>query len=224
MSIASRITSMEQHIGNAYDKLDELGVDLTNVDKNLDNIAELLDGVYEDYPKIEENDVTEPSINNTKAGKMEIDLKGNTEQTTYTGINKLPNRITSQTINGLTIVRNEDGSLKFNGTSTGGTNIQLVYNLTLQAGSYTMSLYGRTFGIGIYSYVNDELQTNAFISASSEATIQSITFTLNSDTTYNQIRLYVPGNTTLNNVTVYPLINQGTAVATYEPYTNRSKS
>ena len=87
MSIASRITSMEQHIGNAYDKLDELGVDLTNVDKNLDNMAELLDGVYEDYPKIEENDVTEPSINNTKAGKMEIDLKGNTEQFTTTGKN-----------------------------------------------------------------------------------------------------------------------------------------
>lgn len=79
MSIASRITSIEEHIGNAYNKLDDLGIDLTGVDKNIDNIAEMLDTVYEDYPKVTGTG-TEVTLDGTKVGKLGLDVKGNSTQ------------------------------------------------------------------------------------------------------------------------------------------------
>jgi hypothetical protein len=80
MSIASRITEMEQHIGNAYDKIEDLGIDLTDVDKNINNISSMLENVWDEYPKVTATDVEEASINGTKKGRINIDLKGNTEQ------------------------------------------------------------------------------------------------------------------------------------------------
>ena len=71
MSIATRINAIEEHIGNAYDKLEDLGIDLTNVNKNINNIAEMLDTVYEDYPKVT-GQGTELTLNGTKAGKLTL--------------------------------------------------------------------------------------------------------------------------------------------------------
>ena len=82
MSIASRITAMEQHISNAYDGLEGLGADLTNVDKNINNISTVLDDIWDEYPKITATDVTEATLDNTKVGRIGIELKGNTNQDT----------------------------------------------------------------------------------------------------------------------------------------------
>lgn len=79
MSIASRITAIEGHIENAYDKISDLGVDLTDVDKNIDNISEMLEEVYEGYPKVTATG-TDLTLNGTKKGKMVLGLKGNTSQ------------------------------------------------------------------------------------------------------------------------------------------------
>lgn len=87
MSISSRITEMEQHIGNAYDKIEDLGIDLTDVDKNINNISAMLENVWNEYPKVSATDVEEASLNGTKKGRMEIDLKGNTEQEQLKGVN-----------------------------------------------------------------------------------------------------------------------------------------
>ena len=80
MSISSRITQIEQHIGNAYDKIEDLGIDLTDVDKNIDNISSMLENVWQEYPKVSASDVEEASLDGTKKGRMKLDLKGNTKQ------------------------------------------------------------------------------------------------------------------------------------------------
>ncbi len=79
MSIATRINAIEEHIGNAYDKLDDLGIDLTNIDKNINNIASLLDTVYQEYPKVTGTG-TEVTLDGTKVGKLGLDVKGNSTQ------------------------------------------------------------------------------------------------------------------------------------------------
>jgi hypothetical protein len=79
MSIADRITSMTQHTKEAYDKIESLGTDLTGVNKNLDNIADVLDDVYAGYPKVTGSG-TELSLSNCKKAGMEIEYKGNTSQ------------------------------------------------------------------------------------------------------------------------------------------------
>lgn len=90
MSISSRITSIEEHIGNAYNKLEDLGIDSTGIDKNIDNIAEMLDTVYQDYPKVTGTG-TEVTLDGTKVGKLGLDVKGNsTQEGTPSPTNEVP--------------------------------------------------------------------------------------------------------------------------------------
>lgn len=213
MSIASRITSMEQHIGNAYDKLDELGVNLTNVDKNLNNIAELLDGVYEDYPKTTTTNVTEPSIGNTKAGKMEIDLKGNTEQFTTTGKN-LFKPISSGEKYGITFTNNGDGSYKINGTATQNTSFYIT-GLSYSSGTYTLSANNTQTSSGIVIQIettNDGLKNFNISSVNAY-----VSFTVNDIIAESII---INNGTTVNNLIIKPQLETGSSATSYEPYTN----
>lgn len=99
MSISSRITEMETHIGNIYDTLEVGGADLTNVNKNILNIDAQLKDRYLDYlnngtdeiwnnwEKVTATNVNEATLNNTVEAPMKIDLKGNTFQQSYNGYN-----------------------------------------------------------------------------------------------------------------------------------------
>lgn len=149
MSIASRITAMEEHIANAYDGLEDLGIDLTNVDKNIDNISAKLEQVYSEYPKITPvTDVTSASLENTKKGRMQIDLKGNTSQQSYEGYN-LWNNGTSTTTQNSVKTQCNNGLMIMNGTTSvdigdniygqvqsSGTNAKFITHL--QAGTYKL--------------------------------------------------------------------------------------
>ena len=79
MSIASRIESIEEHIGNAYDGIEALGVDITDVDKNIENISTSIDGIFETLPKVtgEGESIT---LDGTIKGRLKTTLKGNTSQ------------------------------------------------------------------------------------------------------------------------------------------------
>lgn len=93
MSVASRITQIEEHLRDIYDTLEIAGEDLTNINKNIINInvslinrlkdylANGIDIVWENWEKIEEEG-TELSLVDTIAGEMKISYKGNTYQET----------------------------------------------------------------------------------------------------------------------------------------------
>lgn len=119
MSISSRITEMEQHIGNAYDKIEDLGIDLTDVDKNINNISAMLENVWDEYPKVTATDVEEASINGTKKGRINIDLKGQTEQDTLTGKNLLDGA--NPTSTNLATATMTDNTIKVSSTATNTT-------------------------------------------------------------------------------------------------------
>lgn len=80
MSIASRIESMESNISNAYKSLDDLGIDLTNTNKNIENISTKIDDVYNMLSKVSGTG-TDITLNNTAKGRLlKNDLSGRTEQ------------------------------------------------------------------------------------------------------------------------------------------------
>lgn len=81
MAISDRITSIEEHIKESYQELEGLGIDTTGVNKNLENIPKLIDGYWETLPKVT-GEGTSITLDNTKEGKMKINLKGNTSQAT----------------------------------------------------------------------------------------------------------------------------------------------
>lgn len=96
MSISSRITEMEDHIRNAYDKIEDLGIDTTNTNKNINNISSILETVWNEQPKVLGQD-TDIVLKNTRKGKMNIKLNGNIEQEQLTGKNLLNTSISSLT-------------------------------------------------------------------------------------------------------------------------------
>ena len=99
MSIATRIESIEEHIEQAYDELQGLGADLTGIDKNIDNIASVLDDLYNDLPKVTGSG-TSITLDDTRKGRLESTLSGNTSQETTTGKNLIgTNYITGVTVN-----------------------------------------------------------------------------------------------------------------------------
>ena len=84
MSIATRISSMEEHIKESYQELKGIGLDITGFNKNLENIPRVIDNYWETLPKVSGNG-TDITLDNTKEGKMKIELKGDTSQFTTTG-------------------------------------------------------------------------------------------------------------------------------------------
>ena len=84
MSIASRIESMTTHLQNDYDALESVVGTITE-DKNIENIAPILENLWETLPK---STGTGTSLSlATKAGKMKLDLYGNTSQVSLSGKN-----------------------------------------------------------------------------------------------------------------------------------------
>ena len=88
MSIADKIQSIENHIDAAYKGLDRFGADLTDVNKNINNISTTLDEIYEDTPKITEEGAS-LELSPTRKGAIKTELEGNTEQKSYEGYNLL---------------------------------------------------------------------------------------------------------------------------------------
>ena len=116
MSIVNKIESISNHLTDAYNSLENIGVDLTNIDKNIENLSTQIESVYNDLPKITDEN-TEITLSPTKKGKMELTLKGNTEQFTTTGKNLLSISTTTEKVHNVQITRNNDGSVTLNGTA-----------------------------------------------------------------------------------------------------------
>ena len=76
--------SISENLENAYNSLEDIGIDLTGVNKNISNLSAQIESIYPDLPKITET-AAEISLNNTKKGKMELSLKGNTIQNSTQG-------------------------------------------------------------------------------------------------------------------------------------------
>jgi len=250
MSIASRITQIEEHINNIYDTLETAGEDLTNVNKNIVNInaslinrlkdylASGIEVVWNNWEKIEEEGST-LYLSNTIVGNMKFSYKGNTTQSgtptptapqpinvvsgrqdvVVCGKNLLPNDIESQTINGLTITKNEDGSLLINGTSNATTRLILGENIPLSAGTYTVSIHkeGTVNNSCYMSTLTQGTTTEVSGSSLNMYNANSKSYTLNSSTIV-YMQLYIGGSRTFTNFKIYPMLEKGSQPSTYEAY------
>ena len=193
MSISSRITEIEQHIGNAYDKIEDLGIDITNVDKNIDNISSMLENVWNEYPKVTATDVEEATLNGTKKGRMNIDLKGNTEQTQLTGANLMKFNARSASSAGVDYVCNDKGEVTLTGPSTASTGFgynQSGNEVVLNTGTYKFKVIGNFDNVTFRRTDTDSLIT---INNNSEGTIN-----ITEDNTSLRIVIYRTTGVTYN--------------------------
>ena len=108
MSVETEVTSMIQNIKNDYEGISNLGVDLTNIDKNIENIRTCLDTIYSSLPKVT-GEGTEVTLTPTLKGKLNIQEKGNSTQEGEPSPTN-PISIKSVTGNNNVVVKNSDNS------------------------------------------------------------------------------------------------------------------
>lgn len=143
MSIVNKIESISNHLKNAYDSLENIGVDLTNIDKNIENLSAQIENIYDDLPKVT-GENTEITLSPTKKGKMELTLKGNTNQFTTTGKNLLYNQRLPMTQASVQMTY-ENGIFGLNGTAAISSNAYII--------DYTTSLIHLEAGESLTYYI-----------------------------------------------------------------------
>ncbi len=208
MSIASRIASIENHIEEAYTEISRLGVDLTNVDKNIDNIADKLQDVYADLPKVT-GEGSSLSLTPTREGGLSIIPKGACEQDSYSGKNKVD-------YDGTQVTLVEDTARTIN-------IIPDNFPITLQAGTYVVSFpdlvctnssYTNTLGCQLIK------QGGGNISLFVVNETKQVSFTLNEELTFVRFYLYIRETDNTNATATFSKIQleSGSTATDYEQY------
>ena len=211
MAISDKITSMTNHLTADYDAIESVVGEVT-VDKNIENIAPLINNLYEELPKVTASG-TELTINDTRAGKMKVQPMGNTSQTQKTGKNLLSLPFSSSSQFGITVTKNSDGTLTVNGTATADAAVIFNTSVTLSAGTYTLSGCPSGGSSSTYNLNLDQLSTMRDNGS-------GVTFTLNSERT-STAYVSVKSGVTMNNVIFKPMIVSGSTSGDFEPYTGK---
>jgi len=193
MSIATRISSMEEHIKESYQELKGIGLDITGFDKNLENIPRVIDNYWETLPKVSGNG-TNITLDNTKEGKMKIELKGDTSQYTTTGLNlQKYNPRTTGTDRVYTCSNN--GQISITGSVNSITDYAINQSgneMSLEAGTYIVKVVGDLGGVTKLTKNIGGTTTDMVLDSNQEAT-----FTL--DTASNvRTLIHVIANVTYN--------------------------
>ena len=220
MSIATRITSIEGHIEQAYDELQGLGADLTNVDKNIENISMVLDDIYDSMPQVS-GEGTSLTLDDTRVGKIKSTLKGNTSQTgTPTPSSPIPvnvvsgdnsievcgkNLIDNSTNNNVWIF--SDGSF----TTSNGSNVikrECSYGDTFTISATFES--ASSSGIILIAFYDENNNMLARYTAVNDTSL-SLTKTAPQNTKYIYAGHYKANPTTIQ-------LEKSSSASTYEPY------
>lgn len=220
MSIASRITSIEEHIGNAYDSIKKFGVDTSVINRNIENIANVInDDIYNKLPKVT---VTGQglTISDVQNGLLDdfkmigVDL----EQDTTTGKN-LFKASSSNYPQGLNITYDSDkGTITFSGTTTG--TYPTLSNFTeanIPAGTYTFSIdKALPYNLSCrFRNSSGEYPSTVIISAGE----LSKSITLSYDTVRLELVYSVTNvGVTIPTTTIKPMVELGSTATNWEKY------
>lgn len=237
MSIATRIQSMNEHIEDAYNSLNKMGVTANN--KNIENIAGLVNQIYENAPKTDYVSGVDLTIENTLKGK--IDYKdtdsiekigfGNTSQTgtptpsspidvqvvkgntnvNISNKNLLNITATSQTKNNISFTINNDKTILTNGTGNSSSGLVLGKVNLISGQTYVLSGCASNGGSGKYTLsINDE----GTLTRLATDTGSGITYTPSTSKTYDIVLGYWYGYN-IQNLTFYPQIEVGSTATSY---------
>ena len=236
MSVASKLTYLNDTKKQLYTNINAIGGDLTN-ESTFREYAEELDNMWENLPHTT-GEGTSISLN-TKKGKAKVEnFLGDTLQDgtptpespipiqTGTGRQKIDDVgknlfkpfSFSRTNGGVSFTYDLDGSITCNGTATSQANSMLRTDatgeriLTLGAGTYTVS-----------GYTND---IRIQVAKASDGTIlvssnNAQTFTIE-ETTQVFLKANIYTGTTVNNVKIYPMIEFGSTSSEYEEYKKKN--
>lgn len=169
----------------------------TIIDKNKENTDKILDS------NKETQNVIKDQFNSCRESANLLDLN-----------------FISQTINGLTITNNGDGSYTFNGTASDIISFRFSKEMNnLYLGTYTLSLnstgsVSTNFNAIIWGKNDNAIQlTNTFL-------INNNSVSFNTDVDYKlyYLWLYIKSGTVFKDFTFYPMLNKGSTAIDFELY------
>lgn len=172
--------------------------------RNVDNVAGLYDTVNNVFYS---NAGTGGSFTHSDVTTLEIKSCGD-------NVNLLDNKLTTQTLNGITFTKNSDGSVTLNGTSTKATVVVLntdkisIHNKPLYLDNgLPNSIEGLLLSYYVYDDNNNYLRN-----------LNENNYTILSSGYLSNINIYINNAITLNNVTIYPKLWEGTTKTQYSQY------
>ena len=196
-------------------KINDLGQDLDEED-TFRSYVEALEEVWNEYPKVIATDVTEATLEGTKAGKMKLDIKGNSTQDTTEGKNKFDvNVIQERTTGGITMTFNGQ-TIHLQGTTSANANFYMKTgkSIVLPAGTYFLTRSSMT-GIATLKLTSG---SDTIVATGSS----DVSFTLASETTIDGLTLQVPSTVGNVNKDIVIQLEAGSTGSSYEPYTGRT--
>ena len=151
-----------------------------------------------------------------KFGSLEV--LGNHEQEMRSGKNLLNfSSLTTQTVNGLTITNNNDGSITLNGTTTDIVSMKLSQTMhNLVAGNYYLSRNSSGTASGTFTnilYGNNGTAVNV-----ANLTSEGMPLTTTTDYEEYYLWLYIKSGITFTNYTIKPQLEAGTVKTDWEQY------
>ena len=203
-----------QSEGQSYqDQINELQKSEALQDEVLDKLNEEVD-LKLTQPYLNNNDSTH--ITSSDNGLLKnIVVKGNTVQNSTKGLNLINCTSKTTTINGITMVNNEDGTYTVNGTATNDFDIAIAKYAMKQNIYYTLS--GCPSGGSETTYYLDPR-------GYSYDTGSGLTIRNPERDFINYIRIVIKKDVTVNNLLFKPMFNEGQTAQPFEPYTGGQPS
>ena len=226
MAISDKIRSIETHLRADYKSLEKLGETATN--KNIENIAGLVDSIYDKFPKTSYAEGTEITLSNTLKGKLDFENDivgyGQTEQESTEGYNLIDTNetIAETTKNGITYSL-KNGVFTFNGTASAGFDIYLNNLVSLKSGNYTFGPRDENGSYtGIFDKYANTINNTNIIDGGQVRGYQKAT--LNSDYENVRLHLFISSGAVFTNYSFKLLLVNGqytsSTMPEWEPYTN----
>lgn len=127
----------------------------------------------------------------------------------------------TQTINGVTITNNADGSFTLNGTSTGAVSLRvssIVNNLVVGTYTYSPNNSGTLTGGNAISIIYGKNANSSPVSLLSSGNTTPSTFTTTAKYDESYLYLYVADGRTFTDYIFKPQLERGTKANTFQPY------
>ena len=244
MAISDKIRSIETHLRADYKSLEKLGETATN--KNIENIAGLVDSIYNKFPKTSYAEGSNITLSNTLKGKLDFEdgivgygqtsqegtptpetpievevVKGNIE-IEERGKNELQLNNKSATSNGLS-VKSNNGKITISGTTTtyAAVDIPLTKDITLDGVyNFYVKFNGEKSNVDTFQVLFRRANnTNIYPYAlqQNDYFINRLENNVNNDTIH-YIRIYIGATATINGELDIMITKSDTVDSNYEPY------
>ena len=214
---------MDEYNANADNKIAEYDEHSQELNNKIIDTRNELERVKNDVLETGTDTDTFIHVEDSAMAEMqELSVDGVCEQETTTGKNLLANTNgTTQTINGVTFTKNNDGTITANGTATDGINYYINgYNYTdIEPNTYYLSdkVIGESEDtyFTYYEFKNNDVY-NLVTHAVKTRTISS--------KLEGRSRIAVRSGQTLNNIVFKPMLEIGSKETDFEPYTGGQPS